>query len=76
MARVHRHRDRSAASTAERLEDLEWLLDGGVTPDRAAARVGWARETALTLARRHGRDDLAEKFIRRSPAHVAWGTAA
>ncbi|GAA1333249.1 hypothetical protein GCM10009592_26900 [Brachybacterium rhamnosum] len=62
--------------TVNRLADLEWLLDGGVTPDLAAARVDWARDTALALAHRHGRADLADKFIRRSPARITWGAVA
>lgn len=44
--------------TAERIEDLEWLLRMGEWPPRAAERVGWSAETAQRMLYRH-RPELA-----------------
>lgn len=43
------------ARTSDRLEDLEWLLEGGVWPPTACARVGWTVDAARQAATRHGR---------------------
>ncbi len=38
-----------------RLDELEWLIDGGVWPPTACARVGWSVDAARQAATRHGR---------------------
>lgn len=48
QARQSAQRDR----TRERLDDLAWLIDGGVWPPTACARVGWT----LTAAEKAARD--------------------
>ncbi|MFE5777115.1 hypothetical protein [Brachybacterium sp. NPDC056505] len=47
---------------AARIEELEWLLDGGVWPPTACARVGWTVETARTMANRYGLRALAHRL--------------
>lgn len=56
------HTTARAARTAERIEDLEFLLDHGEAPDRALARVGWAYSTAQRALHRRGRHDLAARL--------------
>ena len=56
--------ERPTTPTPDRLDDLAWLLECGEHPDRAARRCGWNRETALTVARRHGRHDLTPRLQR------------
>lgn len=47
----------------DRLDDLAWLLEHGEDPERAARRCGWTRTSAVTVARRHGRDDVAVRMF-------------
>lgn len=54
---------RSPTPIRDRLEDLEFLLDHGEDGDRAARRCGWSRESALSIARRHDRPDLADRLL-------------
>ena len=49
----------SGPGTAERLDDLEWLIGGGVWPPDAVARVGWTVGAAQIAARRRGMTRLA-----------------
>jgi len=44
---------------AERLDEAEWLLDGGVHPMVVARQLGAKLETLMRPAERHGRSDLA-----------------
>lgn len=47
----------------DQLEDLDFLLDAGVEPPRAAQRAGFAsEETARSAARTAGRPDLAARM--------------
>lgn len=58
LAAVARY-NRPDTPARERLDDLAWLLEHGEDPERAARRCGWNRSSAVTVARRHGRDDVA-----------------
>lgn len=68
LCNTHYHRARRAKITAgkkasgetrqgrtrERLDELEWLIDGGVWPVEAAKRCGWGNlASAESIARRH-----------------------
>lgn len=53
----------SETPARDRLEDLAWLLEHGEDPERAARRCGWNRTSAVTVARRHGRDDVAVRMF-------------
>lgn len=46
-------------SAADRLDDLAWLLDGGVWPPSAARRCGWTVAGAEKAARKHRRPRVA-----------------
>lgn len=44
---------------AEKLDELQWLLDAGVHPAHAAAQLGAKVGSLETLANRHGRAELS-----------------
>lgn len=46
-------------NTRDRLAELAWLVDGGVWPPTACARLDWSLSAALKSAYRYGRPDLA-----------------
>lgn len=49
-------------SAAERMEDIEWLLDAGVSPEIVAKRAGLADiDTVAKQARKAGRHDIAAR---------------
>ena len=51
-------------SGQERIEDIEWLLDSGVTPQGAIERCGFVDlETASGQCRRAGRNDVADRLM-------------
>ena len=48
------------------IEDVEWLLDGGESPQEVATRLGYSKLSSLSRRlHRHGRHDLAALFERR-----------
>lgn len=47
---------------AEKLAELEWLLDGGVFPAHAATQLGTNVGALTKLARDHDRLDLARRI--------------
>lgn len=53
---------RDPMSSAEKLEEAEFLIRGGIAPRVAAGQVGVTFETLLQYARRHGRPDLSRLF--------------
>lgn len=56
-ARIEQLRKGQQTQTArsdERLAELVHLLDGGVWPPSACARLGWTVSSAMTAARRRG----------------------
>lgn len=53
---------RPPSPVRDRLEDLEWLLECGEDPERAARRCGWTRTSAMEVARRHGRFSIADRM--------------
>lgn len=46
----------------ELVEEIEWLLDGGVHPLMICTQLGRSAEALERVARTHGRPDLARKF--------------
>lgn len=49
----------------ERMEDMEWLMAGGVPPHLAAERCGYASlSRAIAQSKRAGRPDLAERLTK------------
>ena len=48
--------------TADRIEDLEFLLSVGEAPERAVERVGWSLATADRMLVKHGRHELASRL--------------
>lgn len=56
------HYTRPETPVHDRLDDLAWLLEHGEHPERAARRCGWTRGSAVTVARRHGRHDIADRM--------------
>ena len=44
------------------LEDLVWLIEGGVTVDDACRRVGISHTYALTLANRRGLTNITRRL--------------
>lgn len=58
-ARRARLAEQRAQETRDRLSDLEWLLDMGECPPRAAARCGWTVTGAEKAARVHGYTGLS-----------------
>lgn len=59
----------SGRGGAELVEDVEWLLDAGETPEHAAAAVHRKIPSLVTLAQRHGREDLVRAL--KPPAQEA-----
>lgn len=58
----------SPPTSAEQAEDLEWLLLGGVSPDIAAERCGYASaESARRAMHRRGRPDLVAYLLDNAP---------
>lgn len=49
---------RTRLSAAEKLDEFEWLIEGGVQPREAAERVGVAVATILTYYHRTGRTPI------------------
>ncbi|MDN5687095.1 MAG: hypothetical protein L0G94_10550 [Brachybacterium sp.] len=48
----------------ERLDELEWLIDGSVWAGDATRRCGWGRvESAWEVARKRGRFRLADLLL-------------
>lgn len=46
-----------------RLDELEWLIDGGTWIGTAVTRCGWARaSSAAGMAYRHDRPDLGRRL--------------
>lgn len=48
----------------ERLDEAEWLLDGGLHPIVVAQQLGAKLETLMRLAERHNRQGLASRLNR------------
>jgi hypothetical protein len=55
--------DVKKSSGEELLDEIEWLLDGQVHPLLIAQELHLNRASVRTLARRHGRDRVAEAFL-------------
>lgn len=47
---------------AERLDELEWLLNGGTWVPGAVARLGWTIPSAVRAAERAGRRELSSRL--------------
>lgn len=63
-----RRADLASTPVPDRLDDLEWLLETGEHPPRAATRCGWTIDTARTLASRHNRPHIVEALRTREPS--------
>ncbi len=57
---------------AEILAEVDWLLEGGVHPAMVAQVVGRGLHSIDRLARRHGRDDIAQLFSREYARDRQW----
>jgi hypothetical protein len=55
---------RRQRDTASLIEDVEWLLETGTTPNTIPERVGLAPASLERRLRRHDRDDLANAIRR------------
>lgn len=53
----------------EKLDELEWLLDGGTHPDHAAAQLGTNIAALIKLARDRDRKDLATRVAAEQIRH-------
>ena len=64
---------------AEKLAELEWLLDAGTHPEHAAAQLGTNVDALIKLARDHSRMDLVRRIpaagARRDVLREHWRTA-
>lgn len=46
----------------EKLDEAQWLLNGGLIPENVARQLGTNANALAKLAERHGRVDLARTF--------------
>lgn len=58
------------ARVDHRIEELDFLIGGGVPVEEAVARLGWSMAAAARTLRRRGRVDLARPLERQRAA--AW----
>ena len=61
---------------AERLDELEWLLDGGTWVPGAVARLGWTLPSARRAAERAHRTGLSARLRNTETAYTAEKSAA
>lgn len=64
---------RPRQTTTELIEDVEWLIETGEYPPRAARRLGTTQQALERRLRRAGRHDLANYF---TPYRATRGGAA